>query len=149
MKQVYLAGAMEAYGDGNEAKIWRQEAEQCFYCCDTNFRAISPVDYYVYSEQYHKNDSEIFRFDLHKIKQSDVVLVNLENIRKSIGTSDEILYAYMNDIPVVGFLETPYELNEEEIIKEIHPWKYIQINRIETGKDAMKKAIEYLTFYYR
>lgn len=145
MFNIYLAGAMENVSN-EEAKNWREVTKSLF--ADSSVRCISPVDYYLYDSNDYTNDSEVFRFDLHMIDKSDVVLVNLSNLRKSVGTCDEILYSYMNDIPVIGFLTTDDELSEEDIKKEIHVWKYIQINRVETGKDAFKKAVDYIKYYY-
>ena len=51
-------------------------------------------------------------------------------------------YAWLNDIPIVGFLE------DETLIDTIHPWKYCQIDRIETGKGALERAMEYIKNYY-
>ena len=76
------------------------------------------------------------------------MLVNLANLRKSVGTCDEIMYAYMNNIPVVGFLDIDRNLSTEEIIELVHPWKYLQINRIETGSKAMLNAMNYIMEYY-
>ena len=82
------------------------------------------------------------RFDLRKVKESRVVLVNLESLDKSLGTSDEILYAYLNDVPVIGFLE------DESLINTVHEWKLCQIDRIETGNGAQERAMEYIKNYY-
>ena len=67
-------------------------------------------------------------------------LVNLDRLNKSIGTCDEILYAYMNDVPVIAF-------SEQENL-DIHPWKIEQIDRVETGKNALTKAMMYIASYY-
>ena len=99
------------------------------------------MDYFEYGKNYHKSEREVMRFDLRMVKAADVVLVNLKDLNKSLGTSDEIIYAWNNDIPVIGFLE-------EGDIGDVHPWKIEQIDRIKTGKDAIQKAIEYIGFYY-
>ena len=39
-------------------------------------------------------------------------------------------------------------LLDESEVKNIHPWKIEQIDRIETGEDAMKHAIDYIYRYY-
>ena len=89
--------------------------------------------YFSIGDNYHTSDYEPMRFDLRKVKESRVVLVNLEALDKSLGTSDEILYAYLNDIPIVGFLE------DESLLYTIHEWKNCQIDRIETGKEHKKE----------
>lgn len=153
-KKVYLAGAMGCYGDDfKQATEWRNKAKKWFKVNTDNFRCISPTDYFLYGGDNFTNEFEVMRFDLKKLKESDIVLANLKDLDKSIGTSDEILYAYLHDIPVIGFLETTYSIsyNEKEakdIAKIIHPWKYIQINRIEYSYNAMEDAMKYINEFY-
>lgn len=147
--EIYLAGAMACYGnESDEAKKWREKAKEYFFRWGESCRIISPVDYYSISSDDSKNPSEVMRFDLRKVREADLVLVNLKDLDKSLGTSDEIFYAYMRGIPVIGFLETEDVLSEEKVQEIVHPWKYEQIDRIETGEDAMGKAITYIIGYY-
>ena len=55
-------------------------------------------------------------------------------------------YAYMLGKPIIGFLED--DITGDSIIKYVHEWKYEQIDRIETGKDALEKACDYIKNYY-
>lgn len=149
MIRVYLAGAIGCYGKNNKEPLaWRKLAERYFKEFDWNFMCINPMDYYSYNNDSSKKYSEIMRFDLRKVESSDVILVNLKDVDKSLGTSDEILYAYLHNIPIIGFIETENVLKEVEVVSMIHQWKYEQIDRIETGKDAMDKAIRYIKDYY-
>lgn len=149
MVKIYLAGAMGCYGSkDDEAKKWREEVKQYFFRWGEPYRVISPMDYYCYSSDDSKKPSETMRFDLRKVKESNLILVNLKDLDKSLGTSDEIFYAYMQGIPVVGFLQTEKELEESKVMNIVHSWKYEQIDRIETGKNAMEKAIDYIKVYY-
>ena len=143
--RVYLAGAMRCYYEENEyekATKWRERAEIYFANNTENFRCINHCNYFSISDNYHTSDFEPMRFDLRKVKESRVVLVNIKDLYRSLGSSDEILYAWLNDIPVIGFLE------DETLIDTIHPWKYCQIDRIETGKGAQERAMEYIKNYY-
>lgn len=137
---------MEAYAGTNKAEEWRIHVKDFFEKNSDDYRVINPTDYYQYGKNYHKTDKEVFRFDLRKVSNSDIVLVNLNDIRKSIGTCIEVYEAYKNNIPVVGFLDN--ELPVEEMIKLIHPWIYCCVDRIETGKDSLNKAINYIIDYY-
>ena len=103
---------------------------------------ISPTDYYEICKNYHNSESEVIRFDLRMVREADIVLVNLKDLYTSLGTSDKILYAFISGKPVIGFLE------DESEVQNIHPWKIEQIDRIETGEDAMKRAIDYIYRYY-
>ena len=143
--KCYLAGAMSCYykeGNIEEATKWRERAEKYFANNTDNFKCINPCNYFSIGDNYHTSDYEPMRFDLRKVKESRVVLVNIKDLYRSLGSSDEILYAWLNDIPVIGFLE------DETLIDTIHPWKYCQIDRIETGKGAQERAMEYIKNYY-
>lgn len=146
MQYIYTAGAMEAYANTNKAKKWRDEAKDFFEKYTDNFIVINPTEYYSYGKNYHKNYHEIFRFDLHKVKKSDLVLVNLNDIRKSIGTCIEVYEAHKSGIPVIGFIDE--KLPNELLINLVHPWIYYCVDRIETGKNSMDQAFNYIISYY-
>lgn len=146
MKKIYLAGAMEAYKDNDKAKEWREKVKEYFEMYSATFQCVSPVDYYSFRDNISKTNAEIMRFDLRKVKESDIILVNLNDIRKSIGTTDEILYAYLLGKPIIGFIDD--DIEGEELANKIHTWKYEQIDRIETGKDSMVHACDYIMSFY-
>ena len=141
----YLAGAMSCYYEENnyeKATEWREKAEKYFnFYCET-IQCINPVHFYSLDGSDYANISEPMRFDLRKVKESRVVLVNLEDLYRSLGTSDEIMYAWINDIPVIGFLEN------ENLLNTVHDWKICQIDRIEIGKGSQERAMEYIKNYY-
>lgn len=146
MKSVYLIGAMQIYGKKSEkAKTWRNKAKEYFskYCLD--FECVSPTDYYEYGSNYRKSEREVMRFDLRKVRESDVMLVNLRDIRQSIESCDEIFYAYMLGKPIIGFIEK--DLTGDKLVDYVHGWKYEQIDRIETGENALEKACKYIKNY--
>ncbi len=125
-----------------KAAKWRRKAEEYFVFNTENFYCINPMDYYSIDGNYHTNDFEPMRFDLRKVKESRAVLVNLADLNKSIGTCDEIMYAWINNIPIIGFLE------EGRLLDNVHPWKCCQIDRIEVGENSQEKAMEYIRNYY-
>lgn len=139
---IYLSGAMEAYDGTDKAKEWRDRAKKFFEVCGNDVRIISPVDFYNYGSDHHQSEHEIFRFDLRKTKEADVILVNLNDIRKSIGSVIELYEAYKNGSTIIGFLDN--EPTTEEMIKQIHPWIYCMCDRIETGEDSMERAMCYI-----
>lgn len=144
-KVVYLAGAMSCYFNTeqhNYPKQWRRDVKEYVKKLYENITIISPTDYFEIGNNYHKSESEVMRFNLRMVRESDVILVNLKDLNTSLGSSDEIFYAFISRKPIIGFLE------EESEIKNIHPWKVEQIDRIETGKDSMKRAIDYIYRYY-
>lgn len=148
MSKIYLAGAMEAYKGTFKAYNWRKDV------CNTIqeyfgylHKCINPLDYFNFEKDESKSDREVFNFDLRKVKNADILLVNLDDIRKSIGTCIECYEAYKSDIPVIGFLSE--EIGTEDELKQIiHPWIYCCFDRIETGKNSMENAINYIVEYY-
>ena len=147
-KLVYLAGAMGCYDhDDDYPYAWRRNAREYFEKYSDyygkNIEIFNPVNYYNYRCKNQKTEREIMKFEFNRLKQCDVMLVNLKDLDKSIGTSDEILFAYLNHIPVIGFLEDETKLNN------IHPWKHDeQIDLIEVGEYALKSAIQYISEFY-
>ena len=145
---VYAAGAMETYGDkSSEARLWRTRAKMYFDLHSYDFRIINPTDYYEIGANLHKEDLEVMRFDMRKVMNSSIILVNLKDLRKSVGTCDEILLAFLNNKPVIGFIEKNFE-SKEELKQYVHNWKYLQIDRIETGENALENACKYIIEYY-
>lgn len=147
MKTIYLCGAMEAYKDTNKAETWRNEVKNYFSKYLLGFECISPTDFYSFQNNCATRSSEIMRFDLRKVKEADIVLVNLNDIRKSLGTSDEILYAYTLGKPIIGFVDMEFT-NKNDLELYVHSWKYEQIDRIETGEGSMLRACEYIKDFY-
>lgn len=142
---VYLAGAMSCYFNTEQhdyPKKWREDAKKYVKKLYDDITMVSPTDFYQIGKNYHQSEIEVMRFDLRMVRESDIVLVNLRDLHTSLRTSDEILYAFISGKPVIGFLD------DESAVKNIHPWKVEQIDRIETGKDSMKRAIDYIYRYY-
>lgn len=147
-KKIYLAGAIGCYKENpDKATKWRsvvrgEITEKTLYSNKEDWDVFNPTYYYNYWNPSHRTEKEIIRFEFNQLRQSDVVLVNLKDLEKSLGTSDEILFSYLHGIPVIGFYE------DSDDISFVHPWKIEQIDRIETGKDALQNAIEYILEYY-
>lgn len=144
-RNIYLAGAMSCYFNTEQhdyPKQWREDAKKYVKQLYDDITLVSPTDFYEIGKNYHKSETEVMRFDLRMVRESDIVLVNLRDLHSSLGTSDEILYAFIRGNTVIGFID------DESELKKIHPWKIEQIDRIETGKDSMKRAIDYIYRYY-
>ena len=144
-KTIYLCGAMSCYYNTDQRdypKQWREDVKEYVKEFYDDITIISPTDYYEIGSDYYTKETEVMRFDFRMVRESDIVLVNLKDLHSSLGSSDEILYAFISGKPIIGFL------NDESQLKNIHPWKIEQIDRIETGEDAMKRAIDYIYRYY-
>lgn len=144
--KIYLSGASEIYEDAKKAREWREEIKKWFHIYCENVRVVSPMDYYGYSSSNHKTDREVFRFDLHMVRTSDLVMVNLEEIRKSAESCIEVYEAYRSSIPVIGFYND--KITSGAMKNAFHPWVYECIDRIEAGEDAMESAMMYIKDFY-
>lgn len=146
-KKIYLAGSCEAESL-NDRSIWRTICEEWFKKNTDGFIVINPVAYFDYSRSDHKSDTEVFRFFNRKIKECNIILVNLKNIRKSVGTICELAWAYEHNIPIIGFTSTREE-NDLDIQRKIyHSWIVEMCDRIETGYNALDDSLNYIKTYY-
>lgn len=135
--QIYLAGGMtdltpeEQYNWRNELK-WELEDYKCGY----KIKCINPVEYYnTFNNTNYDSDLEVMKFDLYKVKHSDLIIVNFNNMG-SLGTMAELAIAYDHDIPVIG-------LNTSE--QQLHPWQFCMCSKIFNNVDAM---LDYIKNYY-
>lgn len=132
---IYLAGGMTGLSY-SEQVLWRNRVKRCLedsYDCDMyNVCVINPADYFNFEETKHITEKEIVNFDLHKLRNSNLVIVNF-NDPKSLGTMAELAIAYEHRIPVIG-------LNEEN--KKLHPWQYEFCERIFDDFDEMLDYVE-------
>lgn len=144
-RSVYLAGAMSCYfntENHNYPMQWREEVKEYTKKMYDGITIISPTDFYEIGRDYHHSEKEVMRFDFRMVRESDIVLCNLKDLHTSLGTSDEILYAFIKKKPIIGFVDSVLNY------KKIHPWKIEQIDRIEIGQGSMEKAINYVYKYY-
>lgn len=139
-KRIYLAGGMSNLSQEEQGN-WRYEVSKriedgnSYYGYEYEPDVFNPIVYYNMFEEVHKSDKEHFEFDLHNLRNSDLVIVNF-NEPKSIGTAMELAVAHENRIPVVG-------LNEDG--KELHPWLKESVLRM---CDNMDELIEHIALYY-
>lgn len=142
---LFLAGAMINDTDKQEDRQgikWRNDACEFIKKRYDNVYPVTAQEFYRYDEFYKCDAKETLRFDMKDVRESDVILVNVKDLEKSLSTSDEIFYAYISHKPIYGF----FEGSEEEL--SIHPWKKEQLNRIFYGKESMKDAISYIATHY-
>lgn len=140
---IYLCGGMGKFGkeNFNEGNKWRKYCKTTLenYECDHKVNAINPNDYFNFVDEppkYNTQD-EVMRFDLHKLRNSDLVIANFNDIY-SLGSMAEIAIAYDRDIPVIGL---------NELDQDLHPWQICMCERIFTNIDEMLDYIE--DFYLR
>ena len=142
-KKIYLSGAMGCYvgtEEENYPKKWRKEVEDLFNLSGNKFTVFNPIRFYNYDSGC--NEKEVMNYELRQLKNSDILLVNLKDIDSSVGTIQEILYAYILGIPIIAFL--PSDTKETFI----HPWIHEQIDKCFYGEDLMESAVYYIVDYY-
>lgn len=135
--KIYLAGKMSGLTI-EEMNKWRLKATKLLE--QHNIKAINPVDYYNFElDSNTYNELEVKNFDLHLVRNCDLVLINL-NHQGSIGTAIELHESYENyKIPVVAFAT-------KENYAKAHPWVQCSINRCE---ETMEDAIDYVLSFYK
>ena len=139
---IYLCGGMGKFGKANfdEGNKWRRYCKRTLETYECNYRvtAVNPNDYFnFFDEPKYATQDEVMRLDLHKLRNSDLVIANFNDMY-SLGSMAEIAIAYDRGIPVIG-------LNEGS--QDLHPWQVCMCERIFTDVDEMLDYIE--DFYLR
>jgi nucleoside 2-deoxyribosyltransferase len=119
-----------------QSNNWRLVAKDALENFETNKKviAINPNDYYNFKDIKHLTEKEILRFDLHKVRSSNLILVNLNG--DSIGTTMKMQHAYDNNIPIIGYC------NDKNTV---HPWLEYVCDRI---CNNIFDTIDYIKNYY-
>lgn len=139
---IYLSGGMQKFGKDNfeEGNKWRKYCKNALEICECDYKVkvCNPNDLFNFKDEpQYETVREVMNLDLHKLRQSDLVIVNF-NDKWSLGTMSEIAIAYDRGIPVIG-------LNEIE--QELHSWQVCMCERIFNNIDEMLDYIE--DFYLR
>ena len=136
MFKIYLAGAMSGLSMA-EQNEYRVMIEDYLEKCDSiyNVHCWNPVDYYNFIDKNHETEREIMEFDLDKVRQSDLIIVNFKH-HLSLGTMAELAVAYDRGIKIIA-------LNEDH--EDLHPWQTEMSFRI---FDNMKTMLKFIKKFY-
>lgn len=140
-KMVYLSGRMSGVPHDEMMYSRNKVASYLEFLIknmDADWKVVNPAYFYNYKNNAHKSDKEIMQFELNLVRNSDVVLVNIEDINASIGSCIEVYEAYKNDIPIVAY-------GEDEDWYVTHPWIKECISRRER---TYYEACEYIADFY-
>ena len=125
----------------DESNNWRTYCKETLqHCeCNCNVKVVNPNDYFNFKEEppTYKSQREIMEFDLNKVRNSDLIIANFNDMW-SLGTMSEIAIAYERRIPVIG-------LDVEK--QNLHPWQIEMCTRIFDDIDEMLDYVE--DFYLR
>lgn len=138
---IYTAGGMGKFGKKNfdEANGWRKYCKQMLETCMSNYKVtvVNPNDYFNFVDDppQYKSQDEVMCLDLNKLRNSDLVIVNYNDMY-SLGSMSEVAIAYDRRIPIIG-------LNKEG--QDLHPWQVCMTERIFEDIDEM---LDYIKDFY-
>lgn len=115
---IYLAGGMGKFGKYNfdKGNNWRVYCKNTLEKFDShkNVVVVNPNDYFNFIEEpRYISEREVMEFDLHKVRESDLVIINF-NDKFSLGSMAELAIAYERRIPVIGL-----DIDEQDL----HSWQ--------------------------
>ena len=140
---IYLCGGMQKYGKENfdKSNDWRKYCKKTLESCESLYGVfvINPNDYFgVNSEPpQYKSQSEVMNLDLHKLRNSDLVIANFNDMH-SLGSMAELAIAHERRIPIIGL-----DVDNQTL----HPWQICMCERIFDDIDEMLDYIQ--DFYLR
>lgn len=139
--QIYLAGKMSGLTT-KEMRSWRDYfsilLKEIAENMGVNVKVINPCDYYTFDFPKHQSELEVMNFDLSRVKESNLVVVNMDGLNTSIGTIIECYEAYKQGIPVLAF-------GSDEEYEKLHPWVQCCITRHDKN---YRKCINYIGDFY-
>ena len=140
--KIYLSGGMQKFGKENfdKSNDWREYCKTALETCECDYKVkvCNPNDLFNFKDKpQYASQREVMNLDIHKLRQSDLVIVNF-NDKWSLGTMSEIAIAYDRCIPVIG-------INPDN--QDLHPWQECICERIFNNIDEMLDYIQ--DFYLR
>lgn len=136
--KFYMAGGMAGLSV-EEQMEWRKDIENRIIESPNGSLEgtyfFQPPYYYQPDGEYHRSELEAMRYDLDRLRHSDVMIVNF-NIKGSIGTAMEVAIAHENRIPIIG-------LNESN--QDIHPWLFVSCTRVCKTREEL---VEHICNFY-
>lgn len=139
---IYLAGKMSALTKDEYMK-WRglltSELSDTANINGANIQIINPATYFDFDNMDRHLEKEAMQFDLNMVRQSDIVIANVDGISDSIGTAIEVYEANRLNIPVIAYTYSGV------VNDTIHPW--IQ-ECLSTVQMTTYELIDYVRDYY-
>lgn len=145
--KVYTAGKMSGLSF-SEQFDWRREIDRLIKdrCEDLSIptcsvRFIHPPLYYQYDKCWHQSEKEVKNWELHQVRDSDIVVVNLDGIESSVGTHFEL--ATVDAVNSFGHKHI-FVIGVGNPNQELHPWIELCLHRRESN---FEDAAEYIANY--
>lgn len=140
-KMIYISGKMSGLPHDKMMKSRKKITaflEELISIRGVDWKVANPATFYNYKNNVHKSEREIMQFELNLVRNSDVVIVKLEDINDSIGSCIEVYEAYKNNIPVIAY---GYDKDWDMA----HPWIKECVTRRE---DDVVYACMYIAEFY-
>ena len=139
--QIYTCGKMGGL-TYPEQMSWRRmiDYEVNIRRNQSSVKFIHPPLFYNFEKKLHNSEYEVMEFDLAKVRESDIVAVNLDGINSSVGSCFEIATANAvnnfgnKHIFIIG-------IGDDE---SVHPWIKNSLSRCERD---IASAAEYISAY--
>ena len=136
--KIYLSGSMSGVSWEEQTK-WRKQVMDAIKYNDYHYDKkpvfFYPTRFYNFEEKQQKSEREVMEFDLYNLRNSDLVIVNVNN-QWSLGTMSELILAKEYRIPVIGWNSSG---------EELHPWLVECVTRM---CDNLREAAEHTVEFY-
>lgn len=138
--KIYTCGRMHGIPYAKQM-IWRKELQFAIECrTKQNVTFIHPPEFYGYHEKLHKSEQEVMNWEMQQICDSDIVVVNLDEIESSVGSHMELGVACGANLSSGKHINIVSFGNEENI----HPWLSLCSLRHE---DNVNDLADYIATY--
>lgn len=138
--KIYTAGKMSGLSFAEQTD-WRTSFEKVLLSkASRPVCVVIPPMYYNYLSHNHNSEAEVKEWDLNQIRESNIVVVNLQGIESSIGTHFEL-----------GFINAINSFGGKHIYvvgigdpEKLHPWIGLSLFRCEPDVES---AADYIANY--
>lgn len=142
MIKVYTCGGMKNKST-LEAMEWRNDLAKYLEMLSDDISVFKPPEFYNYDDLKHQSEAEIKEFELAKLRESDVLVVEFDGIESSVGSCMELGYANaMNDFGDKHIFIIAYNNTG----KNVHPWVMDSCIRVE---DSLEDIAYYIANYIK
>lgn len=124
---IFLSGAMTGLTE-SERKNWREWLKEN---CGSTYYIVDPT---VFDAESGDKDVQDLghEYDICAIINCDYFIVNLNKVRTSTGTCQEIMLAWLLGKKIIGFFES------KELAQPLHPWIENKLDRKMMGINTLK-----------
>lgn len=146
--QIYLAGGMQGL-TFDEMNGWRNkiikslkpqwEMDTLMFSGYPSVKCINPCDFYNFETVEYKTQREVMEYDLHRVRTSQLIIVDFTHKPNSIGTTMELAVAREHRIPIIGVCI------DNAVYDTLHPWQIECCTRLCKSYDEL---IEHIKKFY-